>query len=82
MEQLKQRDKPPKTKRKFCPKSAGGLRETYVCDLLSSGFGASVLAFFGERGTVPVGHGGGPEWSGMGRLGDVGLGTWRSVRAC
>ena len=25
MEQLKQRDKPPKTKRKFCPKTGGGL---------------------------------------------------------
>jgi hypothetical protein len=25
----------------------GGLREVYVCDVLSSGFGASVLAFFG-----------------------------------
>ncbi len=60
---------------------AGGLREEYVCDVLSSGFGASVLAFFGERGSVAVGHGGGPEWSGTGRFGDVRLGAWRSVRA-
>ena len=48
----------------------GGLRETYVCDVLSSGFGASVLSSFGELGPVPVGHGGGPEWSGTGCLGD------------
>ncbi len=60
---------------------AGGLREAYVCDVLSSGFGASVLAFFGERGPVAVGQGGVPEWSGEGRLGDERLGTWRSVRA-
>ncbi len=48
--------------------------------MLSSGFGASVLAFFGERGPVAVGHGGGPPWSGAGRLGDERLGGWRSVR--
>jgi hypothetical protein len=60
---------------------AGGFRETYVCDVLSSGFGSSVLTFFGERGPVPVGPGGGPEWSGVGRLGTVQLGTWRSSRA-
>jgi hypothetical protein len=53
------------------PLYVGGLREAYVCDALSSGFGASVLAFFGERGPVAVGYGGGPEWSGTGRLGDV-----------
>ena len=60
---------------------AGGLREACVCDVLLSGFGASVLAFVGERGPVAVGHDGGPEWSGMGYLGDMWLGTWRSVRA-
>ena len=64
-----------------CPLYVGGLRETYVCDVLSSGFGASVLVFFGERGPVDVGHGCGPEWSGTGRLGDERLGAWRSVRA-
>ena len=36
---------------------AGGLWEAYVCGVLSSGFGASVLAFFGERRPVVVGHG-------------------------
>ncbi len=50
------------------PLYAGGLREAYV---LSGGFGAFVLAFFGERGLVAVGHGGGPEWSSPGRLGDM-----------
>ena len=59
----------------------GGLWEAYVCDALSSGFGASVLVFFGDRGPVAVGHGGGPEWSGTGRLGAVWLGAWRGVRA-
>ncbi len=63
------------------PLYAGGLREAYGCGVLSGGFGASVLAFFGERGPVDVGHGGGPAWSGMGRLGDERLGAWRSVRA-
>jgi hypothetical protein len=57
------------------PLYAGGLWEVYVCGVLSRGFGASVLAFFGERGPVTVGHGGGSEWSG-----DERLGTWRSVR--
>ena len=51
--------------------SAGGLQEACVCDVLLSGFGASVLVFFGERGPVVVGHDGGPEWSGMGHLGDM-----------
>ena len=60
---------------------AGGLRESYVCGAMSSGFGASVPDFLGERGPVAVGHGGGPEWSGVGRLGDERLGAWRSVRA-
>ena len=59
---------------------AGGLWETYVCDVLSSGFGVFVLTFFGERGPVVVGQGGVPEWSGTGRLGDERLGAWRSVR--
>jgi hypothetical protein len=31
--------------------------------MLSSGLGSSVLAFFGERGPVVVGRGGGSEWS-------------------
>ncbi len=62
------------------PLYAGGLREAYVCGVLSSGFGASILAFFGERGPVVVGHGGDPEWSCPGRLGDERLGAWRSVR--
>jgi hypothetical protein len=44
--------------------------------MLSSGLGTSVLAFFGERGPVVVVHGGGSEWSGMGRLG-----AWGSARA-
>jgi hypothetical protein len=57
------------------PLYAGGLREVYVCGVLSRGFGASVLVFFGERGPVAVGHGGGSEWSG-----DERLGAWRSVR--
>jgi hypothetical protein len=52
------------------PLYAGGLREVYVCGVLSRGFGASVLVFFGERGPVAVGHGGGSER----------LGVWRSVR--
>ncbi len=63
------------------PLYAGGLREAYVCDVLSSGFGASVLAFFRDRGPVAVGPGGVPEWSGAGRLGAVWLGAWRCVRA-
>ena len=63
------------------PLYAGGLREVYVCGVLSRGFGASVLTFFGERGPDAVGHGGVPEWSCTGRLGDERLGTWRSVRA-
>ena len=58
------------------PLSAGGIRQAYVCGVLSGGFGASVLAFFGERGPVVVGHVGGSEWSGTGRLG-----AWRSARA-
>ena len=62
------------------PLYVGGFREEYVCGVLSGGFGASVLAFFGERGPVVVGHGGGPEWSSMCRLGDERLGVWRSVR--
>jgi hypothetical protein len=45
---------------------------------LSGGSGAFVLAFFGERGLVAVGHGGGPGWSRSGRLGDLWLGAWRS----
>ena len=49
--------------------------------MLLSGFGASVLVFFGERGPVVVGRDGGPEWSGMGHLCDTWLGTWRSVLA-
>ena len=49
--------------------------ETCVCGMLSRGLGASVLAFFGERGPVVVGHGGGSEWSDTGRLG-----AWRSAR--
>ena len=53
---------------------AGGLWEAYGV-VLSGGFGASVLAFFGERGPDAVGHGGGPEWSCTGRLGDERLGT-------
>ena len=57
------------------PLYAGGLREVYVCGVLSRGFGASVLDFFGEWGPVAVGHGGGSEWSGAERLG-----AWRSVR--
>ena len=60
------------------PLYAGGLR---VCDVLSGGFGASVLALFGERGLVAVGQGGGPKWSGTGCLGGERLGAWRSVRA-
>ncbi len=56
----------------------GGLREAK--EVLSSGFGPSVLAFFGERGPDVVGHGGGPGWSCTGRLGDERLGAWRSVR--
>jgi hypothetical protein len=63
------------------PSYAGGLREAYVCGVLSRGFGASVLAFSGERGPVAVGHGGDPEWSGAGRLGAVPLGVWRSDRS-
>ena len=55
---------------------AGGLGETGVWGLLSSGLGASVLALFGERGPVVVGHGGGSEWSGTERLG-----AWRNTRA-
>ena len=51
----------------------------HTCSVLSSGFGASVLAFFGERRPVVVGHGGGPVWLSMGRLGDARLGAWRSV---
>ena len=62
------------------PLYAGGLREAYVCDVLSGGFGAFVLAFFGERGLVAVGQGGGPRWSGTGCLGGERLGVWRSVR--
>ncbi len=58
------------------PLYVGGLREAYVSGVLSRGFGASVLAFFGEWGPVAVGYGGGSEWSGDARLGD-----WRSVRA-
>jgi hypothetical protein len=49
--------------------------------MLSSGLGASVLAFFGERGPVVVGRGGGSEWSGTGRLSEGHLGAWRSARA-
>ncbi len=61
------------------PLYAGGLREE--CGVIfSSGFGTSVLAFFGERGPDAVGHGGVPEWSCTGRLGDERLGAWRSVR--
>ncbi len=55
------------------PLCTGGLREENGA-VLSSGFGASVLAFFGERGPDVVGHGGGPGWSCTGRLGDEGLG--------
>jgi hypothetical protein len=44
--------------------------------MLFSGLGASVLAFFGERGPVVVGRGGGSEWSGTGRLGEGRLGAW------
>ena len=60
---------------------AGRLREAYVCGVLSGGYRASVLAFFGERGLLAVGQGGGPKWSGTGCLGGEGLGAWRSVRA-
>ncbi len=56
----------------------GGLREAE--EVLSGGFGASVLAFFGERGPDVVGPGGVPGWSCTGRLGDERLGAWRSVR--
>ena len=62
------------------PLYAGGLQEAFVCGVLSGGFGVSVLVFFGERGPVAVGHGAGPEWSGLGLLGDGRLGAWRSVR--
>ncbi len=65
------------------PLYAGGLQEAFVCGVLS-GFGVSVLVFFGERGPVAVGHGAGPvppEWSGLGRLGDGWLGAWRRERA-
>ncbi len=41
--------------------------------MLSSGLGASVLAFFGEWGPV-VECGGCSEWSGAGRLGEGRLG--------
>ena len=61
------------------PLYAGGSLESYVCGVWSSGFGASVLAFFGERRPVVVGHGGGPVWLRMGLLGDARLGVWRSV---
>ncbi len=63
------------------PLYAGGLQEAFVCDVLSGGFGVSVLAFFGERGPVVGGHDGGPLWSGLRRLGDARLGAWRSVLA-
>ena len=63
------------------PLYAGGLQEAFVCGVLSAGFGVSVLVFFGEWGPVAVGHGAGPEWSGLGRLGDGRLGTWRRERA-
>jgi len=63
------------------PLSAGGIREAYVCGVLSGGFGAFVLDFFGERGLVAVGHVGVPEWSRPGCLGDTWLGAWRTVRA-
>ena len=55
----------------------GGLWEAK--EVLSSGFGAAVLAFFGERRPVVVGHGVGSVWSSLGRLGDARLGAWRSV---
>ena len=51
------------------------------CGMLSSGLGTSVLTFFGERGPVVVGRGGGSEWSGTGRLSEGHLGAWRSARA-
>jgi hypothetical protein len=50
------------------PLCVGGLREKWVCGVLSSGLGDSILAFFGERVAV-VGCGGCSEWSGVGRLG-------------
>ena len=53
----------------------GGLWETCVCGMLSSGLGACVLAFFGERGPIVVGPRGDSGWSGMG-----GLGARRNVR--
>ena len=62
------------------PLYAGGLQEAFVCDVLSGGFGVSVLVFFGERGPVVVGHGAGPGWSGLGSLGDGRLGAWRRER--
>ena len=43
--------------------------------MISSGLGACVLAFFGERGPIVVGPRGDSGWSGMG-----GLGARRSVR--
>ncbi len=61
------------------PLYAGGSLEAYVCDVYSSGFGASDLAFFGERRPVVIGHGVGSVWSSLGRLGDARLGAWRSV---
>ena len=36
------------------PLYAGGLWEVHTCSVLPSGFGSSVLAFFGERGPVVV----------------------------
>ena len=63
------------------PLSAGGLREAYGCGVWSGGWGASVLPFFGERGPAGFEYGVGPVGSGMGRLGAVQLGAWRSVRA-
>ena len=44
-----------------------GLREVWVCGMMSTGLGESVLVFFGERGLVAE-CGGCSEWSGVSRL--------------
>ena len=65
------------------PLYVGGLWGAWECGVLTSGLGASIFAFFGER-TAVTWDGSCSEWSGAGRL--VGgrhpcVGALRSARA-
>ena len=58
-----------------------GRREFVLCCLVVSGLPFWASSGIGGLLSQVVGHGGVPEWSGPGRLGEVRLGAWGSARA-